>query len=99
RPTRLTLFPYTTLFRSSLVAFGCSAENSSNSLLNKSPSPNPVEALEKSVDEIGASRTLDNWNLPNRNCAAGDCVLDIVVVSDVQDRKSTRLNSSHVKIS
>src|SRR5437870_13265845 len=52
RPPRSTLFPYTTLFRSSRPVFGC-------------------------PDEVGHA----NASIPTR------------------DRKSTRLNSSHVAIS
>src|SRR3712207_8725996 len=86
RPPRSTLFPYTTLFRSVVVA----------DLLAQLLDPAPhVHALghagiiravprrPKGVQSTGRSRILDRpWR--------GDAV---------QDRKSTRLNSSHANIS
>src|SRR2546426_6700925 len=61
RPPRSTLFPYTTLFRSCLVA-------------------------------AATSQTFDGGGcrLPRADCAGGECA---------GDRKSTRLNSSHLVIS
>src|SRR5438874_5928182 len=58
RPPRSTLFPYTTLFRST---------------------PSPDGALVEPTSDGGS-----NWMAPS---------------FDPQDRKSTRLNSSHVEIS
>src|SRR5438874_4373216 len=60
RPPRSTLFPYTTLFRSSFIFFGVS------------------------VALFGVVR------------AAGAVIAPLVIL---RDRKSTRLNSSHVEIS
>src|SRR3989442_8081944 len=73
RPPRSTLFPYTTLFRSEIIAVGPGTR-----------------------DDKGALRPLD--------VKAGDRVLfgkwsGTEVKIDVEDRKSTRLNSSHVRIS
>src|SRR5436305_3482277 len=65
RPPRSTLFPYTTLFRSS-AGFGA------------------------------ADRRADDGPRVSRS-AAGDG--DRVLAAVPQDRKSTRLNSSHVRIS
>src|SRR5437660_4322221 len=64
RPPRSTLFPYTTLFRSS-------------------PAPlSGRDASNRAADHatIGSSRACQSWR-------------------DLLDRKSTRLNSSHVAIS
>src|SRR5689334_23971540 len=68
RPPRSTLFPYTTLFRSSSLV-----------------KPSPVHALAASVaaftgDEWLALQAAHRWQ-------------------QTQDRKSTRLNSSHSSIS
>src|SRR3989442_8680174 len=72
RPPRSTLFPYTTLFRSLLLAHG--------TLDTNVPPYNTLLV----VDElIKANKDFDLLMLPNRG----------------QDRKSTRLNSSHVRIS
>src|SRR3989442_4525907 len=67
RPPRSTLFPYTTLFRSS----GCGKSVTALSIMRLIPDP-PGKIVE------------------------GQVLLDGV---DLVDRKSTRLNSSHVRIS
>src|SRR5438034_4807940 len=69
RPPRSTLFPYTTLFRSS----ACSPKNGKPVIL---PSAN-----------FSVSNSLKSCTFGNPTC------------SKVQDRKSTRLNSSHTVIS
>src|SRR5437660_4406293 len=68
RPPRSTLFPYTTLFRSDLIAAASSA--SPPNLLWYTPT--------------------DNNNMHDGSVSTGDAYID---------RKSTRLNSSHVAIS
>src|SRR5690349_22225132 len=86
RPPRSTLFPYTTLFRS-------------------------VRGLERVDDRLGPPRT-GPGQLVHRADAAGTAVGGRAVqvagrvrdqgalrVGTVADRKSTRLNSSHVEIS
>src|SRR2546430_7699633 len=85
RPPRSTLFPYTTLFRSE---------------------PLPLELMERPID-FGVAARLDDpqlhgdpgplerrpypLGLPQRELASPR--------PDLQDRKSTRLNSSHSQIS
>src|SRR3712207_7048183 len=78
RPPRSTLFPYTTLFRSSIAVDG-------------------VSLTVAAVDERGFSVAL----IPHTRevttlgkLAAGDAVN-----LETEDRKSTRLNSSHANIS
>src|SRR3712207_7388207 len=86
RPPRSTLFPYTTLFRSFLVG----------SIVAYSLScPEAVGLVRASVD----GRLPDGWN-----CSKGpqDGMVPqstSVRVGGHQDRKSTRLNSSHANIS
>src|SRR5690606_39795172 len=75
RPSRSTLFPYTTLFRSPDVAVVVRLVNR-RAIELLQVRRHLVPAL--GVDEVGAKP------------GAGD---------RVRDRKSTRLNSSHVKIS
>src|SRR5258707_10880573 len=77
RPPRSTLFPYTTLFRSYVVAVG------SVEVQRRSP---------RRLVMLGKIRTIFAQIIAFRS---------EVVVDDVQcqDRKSTRLNSSHANIS
>src|SRR3712207_7599472 len=92
RPPRSTLFPYTTLFRSALVA---------QTMAEATESP---EAWEAADEEFAATAgfTADVPEpdvLPEepddiRALGAVDDDLD-----DQEDRKSTRLNSSHANIS
>src|SRR5690349_22000389 len=72
RPPRSTLFPYTTLFRSSAKPKALSPA----AALSPSLSPTPVQT--------SGYRALPGYLVP---------------VDATQDRKSTRLNSSHVEIS
>src|SRR3712207_8798701 len=88
RPPRSTLFPYTTLFRSAL-SLPCMAVVVMYSL---------VAMLERRI-----------WGLVGVNgLGAAALIMGIIGVPDgaglwsiglVQDRKSTRLNSSHANIS
>src|SRR5205809_6205435 len=66
RPPISTLFPYTTLFRSAVLARGLDRRR---------------------VGELGAA------------CDAGAAAGDVVAEREGEDRKSTRLNSSHGYIS
>src|SRR3712207_8479903 len=72
RPPRSTLFPYTTLFRSS-------AEAPSGKSRDVGVHP----------EEVAREQTLLDLLLAQRDGRGGD----------VEDRKSTRLNSSHANIS
>src|SRR5690606_41668088 len=83
RPPRSTLFPYTTLFRS-----------------------NEIMHVEK--DDLEVARNLgdcellaENWRTTLRNRVEKGVISNIQnrVYGPNKDRKSTRLNSSHVKIS
>src|SRR3712207_6907080 len=73
RPPRSTLFPYTTLFRSSSLRLGF----------------------------VPLSKTTPGWNSPQepRGTGKGSGIQDLKVRIRSQDRKSTRLNSSHANIS
>src|SRR3712207_7234033 len=82
RPPRSTLFPYTTLFRSSLVA-------------GDKLTPQGVAELKKRLPyadyaEFDQDPTLE---------AANSLLTVNTVVNYIEDRKSTRLNSSHANIS
>src|SRR3712207_6955776 len=88
RPPRSTLFPYTTLFRS----------------VREVMSPNPVTvSADTGVEEL--VRLLGESDLPGVPVVdEGGHVVGMVtesdlVITDEEDRKSTRLNSSHANIS
>src|SRR3712207_7961537 len=75
RPPRSTLFPYTTLFRSSV-----------------DPSPRPkIDPLQGCVNE--------ERRLTRTGALPGYQRLRMAAVQRFEDRKSTRLNSSHANIS
>src|SRR5690606_39380700 len=93
RPIRSTLFPYTTLFRSEITTW-INAENEVIASIRgfnfQLPSKENIQALEDSI-MVGADfDTLQHMyaTFPEMN-----------IVGRKIDRKSTRLNSSHVKIS
>src|SRR5690242_21109022 len=78
RPPRSTLFPYTTLFRSSDIYAPVSGEVTEiNEALSKAP--------EKLNEDPHGAAWLIKVKLAN--------------ASEAKDRKSTRLNSSHMSIS
>src|SRR2546430_1601886 len=85
RPPRSTLFPYTTLFRSSLVNL---------------PRPSKPCPLAKTVSmSPSASRSTPScWTAPSPRMALRS-IPAITCRSPASDRKSTRLNSSHSQIS
>src|SRR3712207_7370166 len=88
RPPRSTLFPYTTLFRSLCAARAAEPERGAG----------PLDR------HLGRKPRVRNQ--PADVAGAGDVVLQSVRLAasvrarlPVQDRKSTRLNSSHANIS
>src|SRR3712207_7171219 len=84
RPTRSTLFPYTTLFRS---AFFQVLRN--GSYVSVGSWANPVFRL---LDVFMAS-------VPAKIIVGSFAYLGLIVIAWMLDRKSTRLNSSHANIS
>src|SRR5690606_40471561 len=89
RQPRSTLFPYTTLFRSELKAKLAVAELGGFGTFSRVELA-AIGALLKYVDltQIGKKPLI---RPPKRSSADGILL--------IEDRKSTRLNSSHVKIS
>src|SRR3712207_7583275 len=88
RPPRSTLFPYTTLFRSGLRAEGAQPQEVAG--LDLDPvAVEPVDRLALQHEQA----VLHHVRLLERDRAAG------LEGDDVEDRKSTRLNSSHANIS
>src|SRR5690554_7765146 len=90
RPPRSTLFPYTTLFRSPLG--DCARINTGEIL---PPSFDAVVMVEDTWDEDGKTwirKSAAPWQHVRH---AGEEIR----AGELVDRKSTRLNSSHVRIS
>src|SRR5256885_13240955 len=85
RPPRSTLFPYTTLFRSEIERIAAGQHHDPHSVLGAHPGPDGV--IIRAFRPLATSVTAvldDGRRLP---------------MEHVQDRKSTRLNSSHLVIS
>src|SRR5690606_41548735 len=99
RPPRSRLFPYTTLFRSVVSRF--------NELVTRELLAGARETLlERGVPEEGITVVWvpGAWEIPSalaRLSRLGrfDALIALGAVIRGEDRKSTRLNSSHVKIS
>src|SRR5690349_22711462 len=88
RPPRSTLFPYTTLFRSSSVKWPALGVQE---FLELSPAGVLVHASRGPGQEIRVRPTEAVWQQLDR--------LRQSLRAKFPDRKSTRLNSSHVEIS
>src|SRR3712207_8047921 len=84
RPPRSTLFPYTTLFRSS------------QALLAKGGDRNTRPPRGKAAPAPGQVRCRGPYSF---GCRIKTSLLPGVVYASHPDRKSTRLNSSHANIS
>src|SRR5690606_41701775 len=85
-PPRSTLFPYTTLFRSD------------HGLLRGLEGPEARDHLDELVDHVDV-RALEEALAHRRVDGVPGRGLRTLAEAAVADRKSTRLNSSHVKIS
>src|SRR5207249_10607722 len=88
-PPPSTLFPYTTLFRS---------HRRRSSTLPKAVKPFAAAVAERHCADLGRrSRTMLRWRQRSDRCLAAG--VSPAVEPGILDRKSTRLNSSHVSIS
>src|SRR3712207_7444806 len=83
RPPRSTLFPYTTLFRSYATLYG-----------DMNGGYNPIKDLYKT--EVFALARYRNARRP-KGCLGPEG--EVIPRNIIEDRKSTRLNSSHANIS
>src|SRR5687768_18197617 len=85
RPPRSTLFPYTTLFRSTVrVGYG---NDVTLTAINRAPTLDPIPDPPSTLENPGP-QTVNLFRIGDGNVEAQDL-----------DRKSTRLNSSHGYIS
>src|SRR5256885_15151053 len=96
RPPRSTLFPYTTLFRSASIR-DMVADPGIDAVWLCGPNHTRVENIEEIVEAVDRGRaSLKGVACEKplaRNVAEAKRIVDLV------DRKSTRLNSSHLVIS
>src|SRR5690606_41974297 len=91
-----TLFPYTTLFRSTIILHGPTQRNFAKGLIDKAPAGAVLTIREanRSVDQnskLWAMLSDVSRSMPDGRRHTAEVWKT--------DRKSTRLNSSHVKIS
>src|SRR2546430_12746701 len=91
RPPRSTLFPYTTLFRSDVEADVSSVANFIQDTNSVVLVGHGVTTLGRTVSE--AYHRLNTLVAEVRRCIVAE------QIAALQDRKSTRLNSSHSQIS
>src|SRR5439155_24245558 len=96
-PSLTTLFPYTTLFRSVVIHPGVDSQA-------YRPDPATPRAARPTFLYLGRLKRYKGVELAIRAVTAArttrpDITLDICGRGDDRDRKSTRLNSSHVAIS
>src|SRR3712207_7159385 len=91
RPPRSTLFPYTTLFRSTRIR-GEDGHVSSMGVF-------PIGINSRKFDETLDTPEFAQRSAEFRKTNAGKRVVLSVERMDYTDRKSTRLNSSHANIS
>src|SRR5690606_41485258 len=91
RPARSTLFPYTTLFRSEILPQGVfSAAMGAEAVF---------DLITKKVDLDQLAIELRQEMQSSSDVKRKKATKRLRVVEALRDRKSTRLNSSHVKIS
>src|SRR3989475_8148782 len=90
RPPRSTLFPYTTLFRSALVAFLTGIARSKDGKANHAC---------RGAHGLWCSRGIAPGRAPAARCGCAGVADPGVGQWCQSDRKSTRLNSSHSQIS
>src|SRR3712207_7514447 len=93
RPPRSTLFPYTTLFRSTAALLAAEGNRGPTEGPDESPCQGPPGPRpdERAVRDQGQRDLRDRGEPPRQQ--------DGAVRGQGQDRKSTRLNSSHANIS
>src|SRR5690606_41929270 len=95
RPPRSTLFPYTTLFRSDILDAAAAGAGRDVSIVAEVKHPTYFASIGLPLDELIADE-LRAWDDGGRTIV--EC-FEQTVLREIRDRKSTRLNSSHVKIS
>src|SRR5690554_7789769 len=88
RPPRSTLFPYTTLFRSALDGVPA------HTVIRRYPS-----AVDGSAQQAATRRKTIGVVEVDEAVFCFEAIKGSFPLAEPQDRKSTRLNSSHVRIS
>src|SRR3989442_4096629 len=85
RPPRSTLFPYTTLFRSEVSERIIASDNEPGQIRQATRKENVGESVEAEVEKAQTGQIRSQAETDRSELS--------------RDRKSTRLNSSHVRIS
>src|SRR3712207_8931033 len=100
RPPRSTLFPYTTLFRSDAAdpAAAASAAGHLAELLTRTTSLDQDRILRGLRDVLAAAVRTNRYQTDAAGAPRPALALKIAS-AQLEDRKSTRLNSSHANIS
>src|SRR4051812_49565767 len=88
RPPRATLFPYTTLFRSAGGERAAGAEHARDGPAEQGRA-GEAPRLDRAAERVH----------PRKHLGGHELLDEPAVVGDGEDRKSTRLNSSHMSIS
>src|SRR5690606_40570883 len=98
-PPTSTLFPYTTLFRSGRLP--AQARTQRKARTRAAPCRTHLAEPARQSRRIGAHRAQARTDLrtPRRAAALDSGQRDLLLPRGSEDRKSTRLNSSHVKTS
>src|SRR5690606_41334684 len=98
RPLRSTLSPYTTLFRSDLGTWGSLYDK-----LEKDENQNAVVNARTLLEDASGNMTRTQKDKVVVVDGLKDYIIvdkeEVLLIYPKSDRKSTRLNSSHVKIS
>src|SRR3712207_7930829 len=85
RPPRSTLFPYTTLFRSQSSGYRDAYRSTAENIDRTRRNLGDASVVVHAIGGIGDTTTVEDVDAYHR--------------ASVEDRKSTRLNSSHANIS
>src|SRR5690606_41512418 len=91
-PARSPLFPYTTLFRSVYEDIKTSIHQKASATMAQKATGSFAKAIQRRTEEF-------SWALDQLEQERFMTIIPSLVVFGDTDRKSTRLNSSHVKIS
>src|SRR5206468_12664353 len=99
RPRRFTLFPYTTLFRSVNFAQEWAAKNKVEMQITLVPWKEFMTKITAAIQAQATPDIVESGGVELRALGQLLDVTDVYEKLEKEDRKSTRLNSSHDQIS